>query len=153
MTTTMREVPMDENLNLAGRHRVRFLVRHPRMDLTFLSNSTGLSPDLNWIYGTERRTPAGNVLPGTHQNSTWSHSVQLKQLNFASAVEQLLDSIEKAAHELVEVSTGGGTASLVLDLDGRSNIGDSLSPRLLARIAAIGIELGVEVFPNSDIQP
>ena len=47
----------DDSPGSGANHSVRFLVRHPSADLSFLGVLTGMSPNLSWAKGAERRMP------------------------------------------------------------------------------------------------
>jgi len=111
-----------------------------------------MSPNLSWAKGAERRMPSGKLLSGTHPDSLWSHTSRLGHSSPAAAIEQWLVNIERAAEQFEGIKKEGGTLSLYFDLDGRQNIGDVFSPGLLGRLAALGIELGIEVFPNREFE-
>ncbi len=56
-----------------------------------------------------------------------------------------LSGTKNFLHELV---IGGGTIDLIVHLPGDTNIGDVFRWRDMARLSALHINLGIEVFPE-----
>lgn len=74
-------------------------------------------------------------------------SCRTKPFFFSDAVK-LIDRMEPHKAFLIEIEKSGGSASLVLDLPGDTNIGDVLPWREMARLCAMRIDLSIEVFPD-----
>jgi hypothetical protein len=103
------------------------------------------------IAGSARETPAGTILSGVHKVSLWSHSFGVKgNRRFFSDVEKMIKKLESHKALLAEISNGGGTIDLIIHLPGDINIGDVFLWRDMARLSALQISLGIEVFPNFD---
>jgi len=49
---------------------------------------------------------------------------------------------------LHEIVNGGGTIDLIVHLPGDINIGDCFPWRDMARLSALRVDLGIEVFPD-----
>jgi hypothetical protein len=145
MTSTQAD---DEEDDLP-RYNVRLLVRHPNIDPERITNTLRLAPHLSAIAGSARRNPKGAILPGVHRHSVWSHSFRLEgNRRFFSDVVNLINKLEPHKTFLVELANSGGSICLIVDLPGDTNIGDVLSWREMARLSALQIDLGIEVFPE-----
>ena len=72
---------------------------------------------------------------------------------FFSDVTKLIDKLEPQKSFLIEIEQSGGSICLMLDLPGDTNIGSVLSWRDMARLSALRIDLGVEVFSDFNYQP
>jgi Domain of unknown function (DUF4279) len=130
------------------RYTVRFLIKHPSINPALITQRLHINPSgPTWTVGTARSTPKGTSLPGVYRESVWSHSVEVHdKRSFFDEVVQLLEHLEPNAEFLRELTDSGGHAELILDLFGDRNIGDSISWEHLRRLAALRVNLGVEVF-------
>jgi hypothetical protein len=137
------------NLDEAGfSYQVRLLIKHPSVDPAEISATVPLEPLRSWTAGSDRFTPAGAPLPGTHECTMWTASVPHRNSReFHKGVTEMVTVLEAAAGFLDRLLKTGGTVLLIVDLEGGRNIGDTMSPALLSRIAALGIDFGIEVFP------
>ncbi len=97
--------------------------------------------------GDPRTTPVGDSLPGKWPDSRWSYSFyDLDGLKIHELIEKALAQVasnERFWSKLIET---GGSAELILSLTGEAYQGDSVSPDLLRRLAALGIGLGIEIY-------
>ncbi len=112
----------DDSPGSGANHSVRFLVRHPSADLSFLGVLTGMSPNLSWAKGAERRMPSGKLLSGTHPDSLWSHTSRLGHSSPAAAIEQWLVNIERAAEQFegIKKKKAERSASISIWMDDRT---------------------------------
>jgi hypothetical protein len=131
------------------RYQVRLLIRHPAIDPDRITSTLGLTPHLSAMVGTVRKNPVGTVLPGLHKHSVWSHSFRTGgNRRFFRDVVKLIDKLEPHQAFLIEIGKGGGSVCLILDMPGDTNIGDVFPWREMARLAALQVDLGIEVFPD-----
>ena|SRR5215510_12203567 len=137
-----------ENWHKGLRYCVRLLIKHPSIDPAVITQRLGIQPSgPTWKVGTARTTPKGKPVSGVYRESTWSHSVEVHdKRSFFDEVVELLKCLEPNREFLSELADSGGRAELILDLFGDRNIGDSLSWEHLERLAALRLNLGVEVF-------
>jgi hypothetical protein len=141
--------PMPDKEDSELRYSVRLLIKHPDIDPVRITETLGLTPHLSATAGSERRNPAGAIVPGPHKVSVWSHSFDVKgKRRFFSDVEKMIDKLEPHEVLLSEIANSGGSIILIIDLPGDVNIGSTLHWRELARLSALHIDLGVEVFPQ-----
>lgn len=131
------------------KYRLRLLIKHPNIDPREITTSLELMPNAFAKAGTVRATPTGTVLPGEHEVSMWSHWVEVSgKRQFFSGFSELMNKLETHKAFLAEIVLGGGSLALIVDLPGRFNIGDTLPWTDMARLCALQINLGVEVFPH-----
>jgi hypothetical protein len=143
----MNEQELDEDDPL--RYSVRLLIRHPNIDPDRITKILGLSPQLSAMAGSERRTRTGDLLPGPHKDSVWSHWFRVEGNRlFFSDVEKTIDKLQPHRALLAEIADSGGFIELIVSLPGDVNIGDSFPWRKMARLCDLHIDLGIEVFPE-----
>jgi hypothetical protein len=139
----------DFEKNESFRFGIRLLIKHPNIDPDRITKTLQLTPDLSAKMGGVRKNPAGVVLPGLHKHSVWSHSFRVERNRFFfSEAVKLIDRLEPHKALLVEIQNSGGSICLIVDLLGDTNIGDVFSWRDMARLGALRIDLGIEVFPD-----
>lgn len=59
----------------------------------------------------------------------------------------MIGKLEARKDLFAEIERDGGSICLIIDLPGKHNIGSVLGWRDMARLAALKIDLGIEVFP------
>jgi hypothetical protein len=143
----MKEPELDDDCPPV--YEVRLLIRHPNIDPDRITKTLGLIPHSSAMAGSERRTLAGDLLPGLHKDSAWSYSFRVTgNRRLFSDAAKLIDKLEPHQAFLAELDHGGGSICFILDLPGDVNMGDVLPWRDMARLANLHIDLGIEVFPN-----
>jgi hypothetical protein len=143
----MDEWDFEKNESL--RYKIRLLIRHPTIDPDRITNTLRLTPHLSSMVGSVRKTLRGTILPGLHKDSVWSHSFRAERNRFFfSDAVSLIGRLESHKALLVEIDKSGGSISLIVDLPGDTNIGDVFPWREMARLSALRINLGIEVFPE-----
>jgi hypothetical protein len=147
----MMPAQMAEERGDQFRYQVRLLIKHPDIDPAHITNTLGLTPNVSAIAGSTQETPAGTVLPGVHKVSLWSHSFNVKGNRlFFSTIVEMIDKLEPKKALLTEIADTGGSIELIVNLPGIVNIGDVFPWHDMARLCAMRINLGIEVFPKFD---
>jgi hypothetical protein len=72
----------DFEKNESLRFSIRLLIRHPNTDPDRITKTLQLTPRLSAMVGSVRKGPKGNVLPGLHGDSVWSHSFSVERNRF-----------------------------------------------------------------------
>lgn len=130
-------------------YRLRLLIRHGEQDLSVVSELTGLKANVFTTKGGQRISPDGKILPGTHQTNTWSYwSYVTRSRKISYEIDKLLEKIKPCEELFFKLVRSGGQAMLIIDLEGRSNIGDVLPPSVLAGMVRNSLSLGIELFPE-----
>ena len=139
----------DERIKQSLRYGIRILIKHPTIDPSKITQVLGIRPNSTTMVGEPRKTPKGASLPGVYRESTWSHwfNVQRNRLFFQD-VTKLVETLEPHKQFLHELADQGGTVDLIVNLPGDINIGDDFGWRDMARLVALRIDLGIEVFPD-----
>ncbi len=127
---------------------IRLLIKHPSCEPSEITRELGLTPHLARKVGDARPTPKGTPPSETYRETAWSHSFRVTgERRFFTSADALVLGLEERASFLQHLSETGGTVCLIFDLFGEHNVGDVLRWRSLARLAALRVDLGVEVFP------
>jgi hypothetical protein len=127
---------------------IRLLIKHPSWEPSNLTRDLGLTPHMTHQVGDRRSTPTGRPLPGIYHESAWSYMIRVTgRRHFFTSAATLIDTMESHRDLLLRLNETGGIVTLCFDLRGEANVGDVLRWRDLARLAALRVDLGVEVFP------
>ena len=130
-------------------YEVTLRIRHPTETLEAVSKAFNLTPDYKWQVGQPRTTPTGALLPGIHKHTYWACTERVSgNRNFFKTVTDFLGDLEAAQEFVTHLIASGGTLTIVIHLPGFRNIGAGISAPDLGRMARLGIELDVEVFPK-----
>ncbi|MCC8968401.1 DUF4279 domain-containing protein [Bradyrhizobium sp. Pear76] len=134
------------------RYTVRLLVKHPTIDPAEITTALGIAPSLARAVGTEIVTPTGVKLASRSKQSVWNWSESIKgKRDFFDSVAELADHLEAHRQFLGTLVSSGGEIIAIVHLPGNVNIGSILKSVDLRRLAHLEISLGIEVFPEFDI--
>jgi hypothetical protein len=126
---------------------VSLLVRHPDADLSGLSDALALPAFRTWNKGDPVITPKGRRVGGTYSDSRWSHVWPRRRgSDMAAAISGVLDEMEPRRAFLRQLRRRGAVPQVILSVAGLAHVGGTLAPELLARLADLGLELGIEFF-------
>ncbi|MGH8080959.1 MAG: DUF4279 domain-containing protein [Lysobacter sp.] len=145
-------------------YRVSLRLTHPRADLSELGALLETQPahSRSRRAGDPRVTPKGTPLQGLHQQSSWATGLtegpdprRSQDEDLEAFLEAQLDRLAPHTERLRSLRDDGGSAMFFIGLFCDSNCGLILSPRLMAKAAALGIELGLDIYadPNPSHAP
>lgn len=126
-------------------------ITHPSIDLEQISRILGKPADRSWKAGELRRTPKGTLLQGRRPESYWTCNPfyegwrESTEEGFEDALEEQLGWLEPHAEFLLEIAEQG-TIRIWFSLHSNRNFAIELPPRLLGRMAALGISLVHDVY-------
>jgi hypothetical protein len=130
-------------------YRLRVLIKHPTENLEAFSRETGLMPSICAQRGDQRLGPDGAKLSAVHASSIWQYTrLVAHSRRFSNGITSLLDALTPAAASIQAIRAAGGSADLILELDGNRNIGDEIQGSELRRLAELGLDFALEVFPE-----
>lgn len=130
---------------------IRVLIKHPDIDPAIITKQLGITPTRFWRAGEARRTPKGSPLSGCYPDSYWGYAITVDDKpNVFDGVEKILNTLEPHAPFISALSASGGNIQIVLSLDGNESTGDTLSAENIARMAAMSIDFGLEVYPPAN---
>jgi hypothetical protein len=121
---------------------------HPNWDPNDISAQLGMTPDVRWKAGEERRTPKGQVLDGQNKSSYWC-SPELGG-SWDDPPKALMDHLEmlESNRAFIEgfVATGGRIELFLgWGLLGPSG-GQLLDAVLLRRLGELHVDLSIDVY-------
>jgi len=119
-------------------YSIRLLIRHPVLTVQAITAYLGADPTYSWDAGVSGRSDTMWSL------ETWTEG----ERNFFDELSDVLGWLEGKSAFIKDVRAGGGKVTLIAQLSGKSNVGDELSPDAMARASALGVSIGVEVFPS-----
>lgn len=130
------------------RFDVELFVVHPTFDPADIAAALGLEAHFVHPAGQPRRTPKGPPLPGTYPDTRWRHSVRhsVEDQWFADRLADLVDRLVAKKAFLAELKSTGGRASVIVQFLGDGYFGDRIPVETLAKLAELGLDLGVECF-------
>ena len=115
---------------------IRVLLRHPVVCVADLTRGLGEEPD----YSGE---------PTDGKVAFWSRVSETRgEREFFSEVTDVISWLEGKSTFVREVLDSEGSIEVIVQLPGDRNIGDSWNAGVMSRAAALGVSLGVEVFPS-----
>lgn len=136
--------------HIARSFAVSLSISHPDIDPVEITEAIGLSPKWATQAGAPRTTPKGDPLPGTYRFSHWTHQFDIQG---ASDLEPVLDALavklqrhEQFFHRIVRE---GGKVELFCGVFAAGNWDESLHHTLLGRLAALQVNLRLDVYPKA----
>lgn len=123
-------------------------LRHPSQSVTQLARAIGRPTSYEWE-ATDLLDRGPDLPPKPRGENYWCAKTKLTRGSFADALQSILTDLSGVRKDLNEFTRRSGRVEIYLQLDGRENVGDVLSPSLLKAISDLGAELHIEVFPNN----
>ena len=117
---------------------IRVLIKHPSWSATEITSRLGDEPDYSW-----------NVTDSGKNETMWAReSYTTGERFFFNEVHEVLLWIQGKDHFAEELQKTGGHLSVIVQLPGAVNIGCTLEPETMKLAVILGVNLGIEVFPN-----
>lgn len=129
---------------------IRILFRHPTLDPSTITMSLGMQPNSQARVGDIVTTPKGEVLSGTYADTAWSLWRSYKgEPDINASLREFLEPFEQRADAVRDIASGGRAAEVIVSFPGQLYFGGAISADVLRIIACLGLDLGIEVFPDS----
>ncbi len=118
------------------------------MDPEDISFALGMKPRFQWMAGQRRTTPKGELLEGVNAFTYWcSEGTEGHGNDLAESLSSHLQAFEACGDFLAHfVSTSGSIEYFISWFTEGLNCGTTLDFDLLMRLAALRIELGIDVY-------
>jgi hypothetical protein len=98
--------------------------------------------------GDQKKTPNGTPRSGLYPDTRWRHSIRraVTEQWFALEVMGLVERLEAHKEFFANVRATGGSASVIIQFLGDGYLADEIPPAALAKLAELGLALGIECF-------
>lgn len=130
------------------RFDVELFIVHPSLDPVDISQALGMEGHFSRRVGDQRKTPKGTLLSGVYPDTRWRHCIRraVTEYLFAFEVVGLVERLEAHKEFLANVRATDGRASVVIQFLGDGYLADEIPLGTLAKLAALGLDLGMECF-------
>ena len=129
---------------MAFSYRVSLQVQHPDADPKSMAIGIGLRPKHSWAVGEGRQTPKGTSLSGRYRESHCVFDLgEGSDGELANFLRRTIGELEHAAAFIGELRRTGGKLNFFISWSPGER-GEIFDVELLAAIARLGIDLGVE---------
>src|SRR5260370_39223721 len=125
-------------------------LRHPSIRSEEISRAIGLQPSIHWNAGEPRVSPDGTVLGGVRDQTYWSSRIlHSESVDLTDALAASLSSLEPHKDFLLDfVATGAEIEYFIGWFTTDTSGGETLDWELLQRLAALHINVGLDVYGN-----
>lgn len=140
--------PVDAAGESDRRIHVELFIVHPTLDPVDISRALGLEAQNSHRVADQRKTPTGRLLSGVYTDTRWRHCIERMVTDpvFAAEVVGFVERLEARKEFLADVRATGGSASLIIQFLGGAYFSDALAPATLAKLAELGLGLGIECY-------
>ena len=135
-------------------HVLNLRIWHPTLAPDLVSRTLGLESQIAWRAGDPRQTPKGTLLEGTRSEGYWSADPfsygwrESTDAQMEDALEELVSFLEPHRDFLQGISQAGAVRIWVSSHSNR-NFALELPPRMLSRLASLGVTLVHDVYQGS----
>lgn len=119
------------------------------MDPAEISTTLDLAAVRATRAGAPRTTPKGTALPGTYDFSCWTHQFDVEGASELGVVlEGLVKRLQRHRQFFYRVVQDGGTVELFYGVFAADNWDEILSHSLMSELAALRVDLRLDVYPK-----
>jgi Domain of unknown function (DUF4279) len=132
-----------------GRFSLTYLVIHPDMDPAEIPLALGLATHMSRMKGVRQRTPRGTLSPSPSRDSRWNHVRRFSEDGVPSAaLAELVSELCQHTQYIRRLVSSGAMQEISVAFCGGAAQHALVSEDTLRKMAALGIHLGVEIFPD-----
>jgi hypothetical protein len=144
-------MPANESPVEREAYNISFKIRHPSWLARRFTEILDCEPEYAWDVGEEHRTTSGKLLR-VRKHTYWCVSYTVEgDRNFVQDFKQICAWLSTKKLFLEELQASGGRISIDIGLRGSTNIGWEFEAADLRLAADLGISLGIEVFPDMNV--
>ena len=137
--------------HIARSFKVSLRVKHPNIDPAEITVALELFPKRTTRAGAPRTTARGEPLKGTYDVTYWTHGFDVKGASELGVVlEDLVDRLQKHERFFHRIVGEGGTVDLFCAIYAAGNWDEVMSHALMGRLAALRVDLRLDVYPKKD---
>jgi len=131
------------------RFNVDVLISHPVMTPDEITSRLGFEPHSFHCAGEQITTPQGKpVGSGVYHDTRWRHCFYLESHDqwFLFGIDEMIEILVPHASFFADLRETGGSASVNISFLGDGYHGDNVPWQMLAKLAELKIDLGVQCF-------
>jgi hypothetical protein len=137
--------------HIARSFAVSLSISHPDIDPVEITEAVGLAPRRTTQAGAPRTTPKGDPLSGTYDFSHWNHEFDVQGASdLGPVLEALVEKLQRHDRFFHRIVREGGEVELFCGVFAAGNWDESLHHALLGRLAALQVNLRLDVYPKAD---
>lgn len=127
------------------------VIKHPTIDPGDISRALSLVPSSQSRAGHRRTAPTGEVLDGTYGFTTWVHPFDTEGITeLADVFCPLIPRLEAHGSYFLDLVRQDATVELFCEVFASRNWEEGFHHTVLRRLAEMGVDLHLDVYPNSD---
>lgn len=127
-------------------YRVSLRITHPSIRADEISRQLDLPADISWSSGDERRTPKGSLLKGTRKESYFCIQFPAVNSSLEQSILSAISLLMKSKDQLLRIRSTGGQLEFFVSWFKESNGGFTLDLELLTLLAALNINLALDIY-------
>jgi Domain of unknown function (DUF4279) len=132
------------------RYEISLRIKHPDVSPEEISTALSLTPSHSWKAGDMMRIPQDKLLKSKQGFSYWSCRFEEEaDMTLSERLESLTSLLEERADFLGTIHRTGGTIEYFIGWFSGFNSGDVFSHGLLQRLAALHIDLALDVYGST----
>lgn len=132
-------------------YRVHLSVKHPRLTPEDIATGLGRTPKYAWMAGSPRTTPNGRILEGVNAETYCTFAIgEGSDGELARCLAQAVAGLEPCSAFLREIKASGGNLLFYAFWHPNGDTGEVFDAALLGKLAALAIDLGVNVYDDRD---
>jgi hypothetical protein len=131
--------------------KVTLRLRHPTWQAEKISKLLGLAPSFAWSAGERRKTANGVDLGGFRQETYWTLRIDDNNSQELPERLEMVLRMFRGKHKLLRrFCAAGGSLECFVGIFLDRNCGVTLDQKLLRRLGAAGIALGLDIYGGPD---
>jgi hypothetical protein len=124
-----------------------FRIRHPQMDAEKICLQLGLKAKHKWTAGNQRKTPKGDLLEGTYDESYCSFPLDHDdEAELADLIRSSTQSLKPHEKFLQLISSTGGRLEYFIGWYSDGNSGEEFDADLINQLASLRIGLSFDFY-------
>lgn len=137
--------------HIARSFRVTMSVKHPDMDPAEVSKTLEMTPRRATQAGAPRTTTEGDRLTGVYAFSCWAHEFDVEGASeLGTVLEGLVARLRRHGEFFQRIAREGGSVELFCGVFAAGNWDEVLSCELLGQLAALHLDLRLDVYPSQN---
>lgn len=130
-------------------YAVNFQIRHPTAHADEIAVGLPWKAQVSWTVGDERATLKGTRIGGTRSQSYCTFRVEEgDDGQLAECLSRTADALVVHQEHLAELRRTGGTLSFYVSWYPNGDTGEVFSADLMAKVASLGIDFGLNVYDD-----